>query len=334
MFRSRLEELVKKASEKLESHGIKLKDLRVHAVVGLGSVFFMGIGYFAYKRATRRIVLQISRSNSSRSINASQHSYPKIVINRATSFQTPSNTEERILQPVRSFENALSTSFIKMESIPSYKVRIFEQKKQEDLEQNMLSKELLLLLNDCIIASFIPKFKVLTDKNREKRRKFLEKRTRELFRNYEKLCLEEIENFDYGIQATTQEVLTDVNIDMNNFYTSLNYHTTIDTGFHQRFMIMYEKLKVANREKKKDLSLEKGMEILRRQIELMEMDDGRVDSLLDEETRKPIKQILVNDTIFMEFGIEEEDVLLNQIEKVWEKVPEYFELVNKLQSLF
>jgi hypothetical protein len=219
-----------------------------------------------------------------------------------------------------------------LESASYYRGKVKEILKSEPEDPNvMLSKEVLLLLNEWFIAAYIRHFRETVVKNRKARRSFLEKGSEADFAEYAKCCLSELQEFDDGMAQNTEDILVEAGIDSERYHGALQYYTTIDKEFYVMIMMMFEKLKVANRRKQVDIEYERGKEILKRQIAIMQAEEPKL-LAVEEEQRGPVKQILMNDTIWFEFRIEEEDFLLNQIEKAWEQNEDFLNLVNHLQA--
>ena len=217
-----------------------------------------------------------------------------------------------------------------IESVSVYRSRLKDAMKKEE-PNAMLTKEVLLILNEWFISAYLPHFRQVTVSNRKTRRRFLEKNTESDFAEYAKCCLTEVHEFDEGMAQNTENILVEAGIESERYHGALQYYTTIDKEFYVMIMMMFEKLKVANRKKASDFDYQKGKQILKRQIEIMQADEPRL-VIIEEEARGPVKQILMNDLIYQEFAVEEEDFLLNQIEKAWEQNEDFLVLVNHLQA--
>lgn len=238
-----------------------------------------------------------------------------------------SSRDRRLL--LQDLESTAPHPLTVVDSIGAYRLKMKEALKSESPD-GMLSKEVLLIFNEMLIAAFLPSFKEMTFQNRKRRRGLLD--AKDKFAEYASFCLEEIRDFDEGMFQSTEELLSEFGIASARYNEALSHYATVDNDFYTLIMMMFEKLKVANHSKRVDLNLEKAKEILRRQVTFMREGDSRLEALGKEETAQ-VKQIMMNDIIQKEFQIEEEDFLVNQIEKAWEKNEEFLLLVSSLQSL-
>ena len=289
----------------------------------LASVTTSTILYFQLKKLRKeqeaKNNLNRSRANSSFNISTMSHGRGRKDLN-------VSGERTFLLKEILGKQHPLTV----IESVSVYRSRLKDAMKKEE-PNAMLTKEVLLILNEWFISAYLPHFRQVTVSNRKTRRRFLEKNTESDFAEYAKCCLTEVHEFDEGMAQNTENILVEAGIESERYHGALQYYTTIDKEFYVMIMMMFEKLKVANRKKASDFDYQKGKQILKRQIEIMQADEPRL-VIIEEEARGPVKQILMNDLIYQEFAVEEEDFLLNQIEKAWEQNEDFLVLVNHLQA--
>lgn len=219
---------------------------------------------------------------------------------------------QALLPPASKYEDFL----VRFEPFADYRNQLAEELKRRPAKNGRLTRSALILINNMTMTRLVPKFQELTWKSRKERRELLGVKGGLDF--YEKRCLAVIYEFEEHMNQEISKIISEFLISYEFYQQSLIFYMENDEEFQKTVLMAFEKVKVANKKKAVDLSEEQVTKILQRQIKIFESNPRKGDSALDEETRAPVRQMLATDMIFWEFGVEEEDILLNIIENNWE----------------
>lgn len=151
-----------------------------------------------------------------------------------------------------------------------------------------------------------------TLKNREERRKFMKAD----FENYEKLIIEYNDYIEVILKKAQNTILEKLNISVEDFEESVI--TFMENGHYQEIYMLQAAIRQKIKEKikpTKNLTLENLKAILTYQHEILQQKPELLNNLLAKLSQNPetaaliptIFHIIINDYIYQEFQVEEED---------------------------